>query len=458
LCQQLEDVNGMWWRIVRLRAVWFVCSGRLEEARKEYRRLFDYVFYVGEDLDRIYHEALVFAAVCGDRVFLKELKNLGRLFGRYSEPIHAENSKASKKHKTAEVEDWEVVHWANEFEQYFPAEFFFNGVQPIRSGSKLISGLKDLGPDELSLTIKDWRPPQSQLKNVGGKRLTALMYFTMLGKIDEVRELISMGADVNILSSSNDSALMMAIQRATPTESGPTDASFFEAISKAEHNQEVLNTPSDKIKSTVLGCAVESGNPAIVKRILEMGADPNQQCYVEQVSPLYKAVHAFSRLPDFDDFMRKFEQGDLALMESVRRHAPDMGIDFVSQEKTIKQMMSNPQHRKIGIKLFEYYRKEQGATVSEGDLREIIDLLLAKGADPNQGHAVNGWKGYTPLMLATELRRPYIVAAMLNPANPLRGNPHQKASLPDGRQFDAKDLANVYESHAALDLLAQDKG
>ncbi|NLX25977.1 MAG: hypothetical protein GXY61_08485 [Lentisphaerae bacterium] len=172
LCDQLKGVNAMWWRTTRLRAVWFLCSGRVAEARKEYRRLFDFVFYVGmEDLDRIYHEALVVGGVCDGRVFLRELKNIGMLFGRYAEPIEAQNSKASKKHKTAEIEDWEVVHWANTFEQLFPKALFFDGVKPITSGTKLKCGTLPLGPDELSLTIEDFRPATTQLKNVGGKEL-----------------------------------------------------------------------------------------------------------------------------------------------------------------------------------------------------------------------------------------------------------------------------------------------
>ncbi|NLX25976.1 MAG: ankyrin repeat domain-containing protein [Lentisphaerae bacterium] len=218
----------------------------------------------------------------------------------------------------------------------------------------------------------------------------------MLGKIEEVRELIAMGADVNILSSSNDSALLMAIQRATPTEPGPTDCAFFETISAINHDVDVLNTPSDKRKLTVLGYAVESGNPAIVKRVLEMGADPNQRCDVDQVSPLYKAVRAFSKLPDFDDYEKSMEQPSPELMESNRRHAPGMGMDFVSQQKTIEQKTSDPRHREIGQALFEYLKKEQGAAVQEEHICEMIRLLLEYGADPNQPHDVNGWKDIRP--------------------------------------------------------------
>jgi ankyrin repeat protein len=459
LCDQLKGVNAMWWRTVRLRAVWFICYGRVEEARKEYRRLFDFIFYVGmEDLDRIYHEALVFAAVCGDRVFLRELKNLGMLFGRYSAPIEAQNSKASKKHKTAEIEDWEVVSWANTFQEYFPKTLFFDGVKPIASGTSLKSNPLSWYPAEQLLQIKDWRDPLKQLKNVGGKRLTALMYFTRFGKIEEVRELMAMGADVNILSSSNDSALLMAIQRATPTELRPTDFSFFEAISTIDHDVDVLNTPTDEVKLTVLGCAVESGNPAIVKRVLEMGADPNQPCDVDQVSPLYKAVHAFSRLPGFDDFIKQFSAGSPKLMESIRRHAPSMGMDFVSLRRAVEQMTSGPRHHEIGMELFECLRKKQGSSVREEQLREIIELLLVNGADPNQGHSVNGWKGYTPLMLAIELRQPELVEAMLNKENPVQVNLNQKASLPDGRQFDVKGLACQYQFPAVLGMLAKEEG
>ena len=278
------------------------------------------------------------------------------------------------------------------------------------------------------------------------------MYFVSLGKIEEVRELISMGADVNVLSSSNDSALVMAIQRATPTEPGSTDSTCFEIIAEVEHEAEVLNTPSDKRKLTVLGYAVESGNPTIVKRVLEMGADVNQRCDVDQVSPLYKAVHAFSELPSFDDVDQALAQAPPELMESIRRHNP-VGGDLQSINQKSEQMNNNPRHREIGVELFEHLKKEQGEAVSEKDLCEIVRLLLKHGANPNQAHDVNGWKGYTALMLATELKRQDVVAAMLSSEIPVTVKLGQKASLPDGRQFDAEELARMYQTRAVLDLL-----
>ncbi len=457
LCRDLEGINTMWWRTARLRAVWFVCSGRIEEARKEYRRLFDFIFYVGvEDLDRIYHEALVVAGVCKNRVFIRELKNVGMLFGRFVELIKAEHSKASKKHSSPEVEDWEVVQWANTFQQYFPESIFFEGVKTVTSGTKLKCGTLLLEPDEWSLKIKDWRDPIKGLKNVGGKRITALMYFVSLGKIDEVRELISMGADVNILSSASDSALLMTIDRASPMEAGPIDTSFFDAICSVDHDQDTLNTPADKLKRTVLGCAVNAGNPTIVKRVLEMRADPNQCCDVDQVSPLYKAVRSFSGLPGFDDFIQGIEREDPELMESMRRHGMP-GIDLQSQQKTVERMINNPKHREIGQELFEYFKKEQGTSVQEEQICEIIRLLLRHGADPSQPHNVNGWSGYTPLMLAIEFKRPDLVAVMLNEKNPVGVKLNQTASLSDGRKFDAKKLALLYQSQAVLDLLEEAK-
>lgn len=454
LCVDLESLNVMWWRTVRLRAAWFVCSGRIEEARKKYRRLFDFVFYVGmEDLDRIYSEALVFAAVCGDHVFLRELKNLGMLFGRYAEPITAERSKASRKHKTVEIEDWEVVNWANTFGQLFPSSLFFDGVKPITSGTPLKSGLLSWGPDEMSLTIKDWRDPLKQLKNVGGKRITALMYFISLGKIHEVHELIAMGADVNILSSSNDSALLMAIHHASPMEIGPTDKSFFDELSALDHDKDVLNTPVDKRKSTVLGSAVEAGNPAIVKRVLEMGANANQRCDVDQVSPLFKAVYAFTGVPSFDEFLSELKKGSPELMESIRRHAPGLaGVDFASLPKNFDHLRDNPRHQKFGKEIFEYFQN-QHATIRDEDRYQIISMLLKYGADPNEPHNIKGWKGYTPLMLAITQGRPDVVAEMLRKGNPIQVKLNQKAARPDGLQFDAKKLALVYQSQAVLDLL-----
>ncbi len=454
LCLQLKDVNAMWWRTARLRAAWFVGSGRIEEARKEYRRLFDFIFYVGmEDLDRVYHEALVVAAACKDRVFLRELKNVGILFGRFSDPVFAENSKASKKHNSPEVEDWEVVQWANMFQHYFPSEFFFDGVKPISSGTKLKCGTLLLGPKEWSLKIKDWRPPASQLKNVGGKRITALMYFATLGKVDEVRELISMGADVNILSSSNDSALIMAIDRASPMVMGPTNTSCFEAISALNHDKSVLNTSTDKLKLTVLGCAVNTGNPSIVKRVIEMGADPHQHFEIDQISPLFKAVYNFQDVPGLEDFLNALESGSPELLESIRRHNPAMaGVDLASVQKRFEHLGENPRHREIG-KEFSEYLKQQHTSIGDGERCQVVRVLLESGANPNEAHHVNGKKGYTPLMLAIELRRADVLAAMLDKNNPVQVELSHEATLPNGYRINARELALKYQFQTGLDLI-----
>ncbi|NLX25975.1 MAG: hypothetical protein GXY61_08475 [Lentisphaerae bacterium] len=56
-------------------------------------------------------------------------------------------------------------------------------------------------------------------------------------------------------------------------------------------------------------------------------------------------------------------------------------------------------------------------------------------------------------MLAIELRRPEVVALIFSAKNPVQAQLDQKASLPDGRQFDAIELARMYRLGAVLDIL-----
>ena len=199
---------------------------------------------------------------------------------------------AAKGYKGSDVENAEVQQWAFLFKQLFPAESYFPDATIPEAASAYPPGLVVFGPDDYELQLKDWRDPIKQLMNVGGKRVTALIYFAGMGKAEEVEHLLGLGADVNKLSSSHDSALLVALRRIT--EYGHHDLRIFELLSSTPHNPETLNTPTDKRKYTILGCAVDTLIPSVVGKILSMGAEPNQCCDVDQVSPLYKAIRSFA--------------------------------------------------------------------------------------------------------------------------------------------------------------------
>ena len=401
-----------------------------------------------EDLGRIYHEALAVGAACKDHVFLKRLKNMGMLFGRFDEPIDAQNSKASKKYKTPEVEDWEVVQWARDFERYFPESLFFDGVQPVKSGTTLNHGMISFEPEDYERQLKHWRDPIKQLKNIGGKQVTALIYFTAMGKVEEVEALIKMGADVNILSSSNDSALLIALQRTKLPECGPPDLRLFELISSVEHTSETLNMPTDKRKHTILGFAVDTQIPYVVDKVLSMGVTPDMRCDVDQITPLYKVINSHASLSSFGGVERMLKNPTPELLDSIRRHAPWLaGIDNFTAEQNISRLFQNPRYMDIGRELLGFLPPQ----MDKYSLMAIIESLLDHGADPNHLHNLNGWRGFTPLMLAAELNLPEVVKLLCAKG----ASSSLKASAPDGRKVDALDVAQAHGSREALFALRE---
>lgn len=410
---QLQDINICWWATQRLRAYWYVLSGEWDLAKKCYEEVLDIIFYTGvegKNVERFFSEVLVLVAMLNDRPFLKKLKHLGVTFGFFERPytnqFNAKYSNANKESRTKDfvVEDSEIRAWAGRFYQFFPRDSFFI---PESELPKLVEFLSPLcyvdGDMPKEADIKD----RNKIISLQHIKFPQLVWFAQHGPAKEVEKLLKAGADVDKLSSSGDSALLLAITSMDVTlMTRHRDIKIFEMLSERPHKKETLEVLTNKKRLGILGSAVETGNPDIVNKVLEMmrkvGANVDIKYGGDDQTPLYTAICLFKAS---DNHLNHSRDVAPELFEYIRRHNDTRGgITTEETRRNYVKMMNDPliaQNTKLVGQILSELCKE--AYTPEKVLK-IIEALLNAGSNPNEPHNKRGGvlKGYTPLMLAAE--------------------------------------------------------
>jgi tetratricopeptide (TPR) repeat protein len=390
--RNLHDIHICWWRTQELRAFWYVLSGEWESAQKCYEEIIDNIFYTGEQeqvLRVIFDEAITLAAFRRNRIFLKKLKHLGILFRLFEQPftnssnfIHTQVNKKSRSDDPV-VEDWEVNNWTNKFYEMFPKSRFFISKEQLPK------------PDDFH-----------------DEKCPPLIMAVLEGNLQEVEKLLKIGTNVNKLYHGA-SALLFAILKMdmtyTPIQKEQGNIKFFELLSKSLHERKTLITLADKTHYNILGCAVASGNLAIVEKVLEMmknagadKADINIKYGEKNVTPLYRAVNLFI-MGDETIQPKNWEYELMEAAEIVRILSPKLaGMTAEETRHNVKKAMSDPEYKrqfeadmKRKCDLHKRYHTKE-------NLLPIIEKLLKAGSNPNEPHDFcNGdLKNYTPLMFA----------------------------------------------------------
>ena len=417
ITNNLQDIRICWWNTQRLRAYWYVLSGEWERAKACYEEIIDIIFYTGEqNLERIFYEALVLASINEDRSLLKKLKHRGVVFELFGQPytnssnLMYSNANKESRSKYFVVEDSEVKVWASKFYEIFPRDQFFI------SEDKLPKSVEN---SLLLHYIDGEMPKEADLKKINkfislqDKKYPQLVYFTEQGNLQEVKKLLKAEVDVNQLSSSSESALLFAIREMDMTiipGSEERNIEFFEILSQYPHKKETLEILTNKRHLSILGSAVETGNPKIVEKILEMmkkvGAKVDIKYGGDDTTPLYKAVQLFvtyNKLKDLSQNLQPFLND--RTFEFMRRMNPfTAGITTEQTERIFEQVMNNPEIKQTMGLTNKYMTEQYQRQYKKENLLEIVKLLLEAKSNPNEPHNSPDGKlrGYTPLMLATE--------------------------------------------------------
>ncbi|MEZ9537342.1 ankyrin repeat domain-containing protein [Shewanella sp. 10N.286.51.B8] len=394
-------------------------SGKLTEAIEDYKLAFEQVIYrQGENAEKIIVEAIVAAcrAPKPDKSFINRLRRMAVVMKIDFMPPDLSND--TFKTKPQDIDNWEISAFSKYFDAYFTKESFFTGAdypenQHHNCGVWMI--------DETSNKLDINKPNKMLSVGMNGgliKKMPQLVYFAMLGDIELVSALMDAGADVNKLSSSNESAILMAIQEMqvnlTPLNSMCNEA--FYLLSQYPHRKSVLDALTDKRKLSPLGCAVQTGRPDIVKKILQMGASVDRRHDIIGETPLYTAIglishHTRSQLKTSQSESMKYSEMSL---QSARAYGAGLlPHDLQHLKRVMLEQENDPMFCEIIEECKEYGKRNIAKYSTAEGFREIAKLLIEYGANPNAKHDT-AMLGYTPLMLAVELDEAELIEGMLD--------------------------------------------
>ena len=219
-----------------------------------------------------------------------------------------------------------------------------------------------------------------------------------------------------------------------------TNSAALDLLLRARHQVATLNAMTDWKRLTPLMSAIDLGEPDVVLKLLEMGADADQLAFTDHQSPLYYTVtlihgrihpqRMFERLsmallsePDAvgQDTLRRFgvaAAGAFGDDRALMRAAPSLALE------TARAMVDLHVRRHSAEKL-----------------TQIVALLLRFGAEPNRGHRYPV-PGRTPLMLAAASDIPAVFKLMVDH----RGDPLR----PDAEGQNCFHIATAFRSHRVL--------
>lgn len=332
--------------------------------------------------------------------------------------------------------EWEKEATLVGFFKYFTAETFSDKGKEIKklipkTGNLLVA--MDISPNFKKVNASIYIDIEQR------RKWPQLHYFVAIGDFSTAKKIIEAGADVNKLTPTNDTVILLALRYILSREDEVLD--FISFVFKHGFDKTLLNIRTSKKQTCPLNLAVEENLPKLVKLLLENGADPNITG-LYGISMLYQNLGLIGILNG-----HKVKQpNDKYLADSIRRHS-NGGFDLESY----KQLQSLPNHdpRKV---LFEEVKKFSLEGKKVCDAYEIFELLLQYGADPNQNTAQHPIKGYTPFMLAVEKDNAYAVDLMLKHGAQLEQS-YVKAD--EGRRVLLQEIAKYSEANQAKRLISQ---
>lgn len=433
-------------------ARWWVFSGNLENANALYKFAFeDALFKSGKNQKLILEEAIVVAASLQkpDRVFLKHLKWVLINFG-YDIPSVTDKTPSNKFADT--IEDWEVDMWAAKFETIFPSVGWFPGVsydrRTAKHGPLLVDKSKKIQPD--------YRNPNREIKigETWQRKMPQLVWFTQIEDYEACKNLLAKGASVNVASEVGCTPILMALRALDVTDFPPKslDQRFFDLICNYEHKAEILNLRTQKKRLLPMIAAVYTGQLSVVRKILELGADPNGRGETDEQTALNICIKLIGTLKDPKKAQKN--QGDIPVtpevLDSMRRHAAGWaGFTLDHQMQLLLNNYSDDRYKTFRSTVFQLRNERILEYMNLSSMREIAKLLIERGADVDAEHA-SPLKGYTPLMLAAELDEHELFEIML--AN--KGDPRKYYVWPEsGEKISCWEIVDYFKSKNVKQLL-----
>lgn len=438
-------------------ARWHVLSGDLVKAKDLYKKAFNNcLFSAGENQKYIIEEALPVAASIEKRdlVFLKELKRACVTFGYDIPSIYS--GKFSNKASTL-IEDWEYELWENSFSTVFPKRGLFPECEKHPTNSRVSNVI-----DGSVKKVPCLKSPNKKVRYGAnsGKKMPQLVWFMLEHDYDAVEKLmIEGGASVNVKSDSGDTPIQVALEILNVPEFDiakdfkvvhrSLDDRFFDLISKYPHSIDIINSRTQKRRLLPIILAVETGRPDIVRKVLDMGADPNGRGQTDEQTPLNVCLKYIARVkqPALSTQQQKDIPQTPEVLDSVRRHLNGLSGFTLEQQKAFHEITKiDPRFLEIQEQILKAIERRITEKMSLDSLRKIAKMLIEQGADVNAEHR-SPVLGYTPLMLAAELDERDLFDLMLSNGGDLT---RIYTDARTHKEVDCWDIAQYFNSHRVL--------
>ncbi|TXD97543.1 ankyrin repeat domain-containing protein [Psychrobacter frigidicola] len=408
----------------------------LEQAKKRFIDAFDLSLYrSGHICEKVIEVGFVIASwqESPDMNLITKLKSIQALYG-YTLPTIV--TKDTKRKKENLVEDWEINMWRsnaqrvfNEFKVELPEKYkVSSAVLPIR-----------LNAEELTLDLKK---PNKKVKINNNDKLhrnkgkskqvtTQLIWNTLRKDLDAVNQLLQTGADINILSDNNESALLVALQHMNLTDIHEPDDRFYQTLKDLEYVPKTINAMTSKKHLLPLLSAVQTGRTDVVEHILNLGADVNQKGGSGHLDALTTCISLIGTIKNSKMLLKQFSMitedpetaiarmSDFEFSAFIRETQGSLGLNRQEVTSYLIQSMKSSDEMAILKELSEVFKEHSQANYELFDLREmrkIAKLLIDEGANPSSKYDWHGIDGYTPFLLACELNEAELVSHVLDNA------------------------------------------
>ncbi|MGP5057999.1 hypothetical protein ACTXIV_04685 [Psychrobacter celer] len=448
----------------------------IKQAKEYFVNAFDLSLYRSGNLcEQIIEVGFVIASwqETPDMTLISKLKSVQNLYGYTLPTIVTEDTKRKKENL---VEDWEINMWRsnaqrvfNNFKVELPEKYnVYSSVLPVYLDAK-----------ELELDLKK---PNKKVKLNGNSKLhrdknkkkqitTQLIWNTLLEDLDAVNQLLQAGADINILSDNNESALLIALQYMNLTEHHEPDDSFYKVLKDLDYAPKTINAVTAKKHLFPLLSAVQTGRFEVVEHILSLGADVSQKGGGNHLDALTMCISLIGTIKNSKLLLNQFDMmtkdpktviarmSDYEFSAFIRETQGSFGLNRQQVTQRLAQNMKNSDAMAIRKEVSEVFKDQTQANYELFDLsemRKIAKLLIDQGANPSARYDWHSIDGYTPFLLACELNEAELVSHMLD--NATEGSKDDIINMAyrdrrDGQAVDYEKICKYFKADNVLEVI-----
>lgn len=426
------------------RARYCLFTGKLDDAIQNYLECVECcMHYDGRNLGQVLTEAFTTCSLLQTPKsdILRKFANIAIRYNLRFSKVDLDFDNLPQKFKLENVfETWEFIAFRASTYEVFDEELFI---------VEECDFLKNI-PKQKFLMLKDniridlTRPNKViKVDSQNTVKTPQLLHAIQVRDVKAVKALLDAGADVNQMSSNNDSALTMCLND-NILELTAEQRQILSMLLEHTFLPATLNTVTSKKRLSALHLAIQIGDLELVNTLIQMGCNVNLLADIDHHSPLHitlKLLHLSQRKFTFEDMIKQTILYPEQSQYSLHQHsAGKLKLDDVLKN------LNSPMGREIGKELFEVLKPK----VSTEQLKKIVFTLLKAGADVNQP-AKLPISGYTPFMLALEGDEYEIAKYMLD---------HCKADMKKsyidprhGQLVFPSDIMNHFESTQCKQLI-----